>query len=107
MYIQDRKTLADSLVKHLKLEKQSIERGDKLLNYAWLQDKKGLRALIESWRDDEKRHHRFLKELSEKQFISISSNDLASVFRDEEFFEKRYQTSKEFRKKLEETAKGS
>jgi rubrerythrin len=96
VYTQDRKGLADSLKKHLELEKESIEKGDKLLHYKWLQDKKGLKTIIESWRDDEKRHHKFLKELSDKPFIPISSDDFASVFRDEEFFEKRYMSSKAF-----------
>ncbi|MCJ7632732.1 hypothetical protein MUP77_10130, partial [Candidatus Bathyarchaeota archaeon] len=94
--MQDRKGLAESLKVHLELEKESIEKGERLLCYKWLQDKKGLKTIIESWRDDEKRHHKFLKELSEKPFVPISSDDWATLFRDEEFFEERYTRSKAY-----------
>ena len=94
--IKDRKEIEISLKKHLELEQASITRGDNLLKNSWLRDNKGLSSLIESWRDEEKRHHKFLKELSDKSFIPINSTEFASVFRDETFFEDRYQKSKKF-----------
>jgi rubrerythrin len=96
VFMQDRKSLADSLKRHLELEKTSIQKGEHLLNQAWLQDRKGYKTIIESWVEDEKRHHKFLKELSDKPFTPISSDDFASAFRDEEFFEERYRRSKAF-----------
>ncbi|MBN1682847.1 hypothetical protein JW865_04770 [Candidatus Bathyarchaeota archaeon] len=94
--IKDREEIKTNLKKHLELEEDSINRGDNLLKFNWLRENKGLASLIESWRDDEKRHHKFLKELSEKPFILINSNDFASVFRDETFFEDRYVRSKKY-----------
>jgi hypothetical protein len=96
VYIQDRKILADSLRRHLELENQSIQRGERLLGHSWLESRNGYKAIIESWVEDEKRHHKFIKSLSEKPFTPISSNDFASAFKDEVFFEERYKSSKEF-----------
>lgn len=103
VFMQDRKGLADSLKRHLELEKTSIQKGEHLLNQAWLQDRKGYKTIIESWVEDEKRHHKFLKELSDKPFTPISSDDFASAFRDEEFFEERYRRSKAFWEKDKDT----
>jgi rubrerythrin len=97
--IQDRKSLKTNLDEYLRLEKESIEKGNKLLGYRWFLDRKGLRSLIENWRDDEQRHHKFLKELSEKAYIPISIDDLLTVFRDEEFLEKRYLQTKKYAEK--------
>ena len=96
VFTQDRKSLVDTLKKHLELEKESIHKGETLLNQSWLRDRKGYRTIIESWVEDERRHHKFLKELSEKPYIPISSDDFAAVFRDEDFFEERYRRSKAF-----------
>lgn len=74
--IEDRKDLKANLEKHLELEKASIEKGDQLLHYRWVRRKKGLYALIESWRNEETRHHNFLKELSEKPYVSLDSDRL-------------------------------
>lgn len=103
VYMQDRKGLANSLKRHLELEKESIQNGEALLKKEWLQDRKGYKAIIESWVEDEKRHHKFLKELSDKPFTPISSNDFASAFRDEEFFDERYRKSKAYWEKNKET----
>jgi rubrerythrin len=99
IYIQDRQSLANSLTRHLELEKQSIQRGEILLRHSWLESRKGYKTIIESWVDDERRHHKFLKELSDKPYTPIRSDDFASAFRDEEFFEERYKSSKAFLEK--------
>jgi hypothetical protein len=96
VFMQDRKGLADSLKRHLELEMESIQRGEALLKHGWLRDRKGYRTIVESWVEDEKRHHKFLKELSDKPFTPISSDDFSSAFRDEDFFEERYKRSKAF-----------
>lgn len=100
--MSDRKNLALNLEKHLELEKKSIERGEQLLNYRWLTNRKGLSAMIENWREDEKRHHKFLKELAEKPFIPINPDDFVAIFRnDEEYLEGRYLQSKKYQQKHE------
>ena len=103
VFMQDKKGLADTLKRHLELEKESIQKGEHLLKQAWLQDRKGYKAIIESWVEDEKRHHKFLKELSDKPFTPISSDDFALAFKDEEFFEERYRRSKAYWEKNKDT----
>jgi hypothetical protein len=96
VYMEDRRGLAESLRRHLELEAESIRRGEKILDQHWLRNRKGFRAILESWLEDERRHHRFLKELSEKPFTPLDSDDFQAVFRDEAFFEDRYRRSKTF-----------
>ena len=48
VFMQDRKVLADSLKRHLELEKESVQNGELLLNHEWLRDRKGYRTIIES-----------------------------------------------------------
>lgn len=96
IYINDRLSFTKTLTRHLELEKESIKRGEKLLHHGWLDKRKGYKTIIESWVEDEKRHHKFLKELSEKAYTPVSSDEFASVFRDEAFFEERYKRSKDF-----------
>ena len=96
VFMEDRRGLADSLRRHLELEAESIKRGEKLLGQTWLRDRKGYRSIVESWVDDERKHHKFLRELSDKPFTPISADDFSSVFRDEVFFEERYRRSKAF-----------
>lgn len=96
VYIEDRKNLSDSLKHHLELETVSIQNGEKLLKHIWLQDRKGYRTIIEAWVEDERRHHKFLKELSDRPYTPINSDDFASAFRDESFFEERYRRSKAY-----------
>jgi hypothetical protein len=104
VYMKDKLSLADSLKRHLELEKESIQRGEKILNQSWLRDRKGYRAIVESWVEDEKRHHKLLKELSDKPYVPISSDYFAAVFQDEEFFENRYKSSKAINEKYGKTS---
>ena len=104
VYIADRRGLADSLKRHLELEKESIQQGEQLLKHSWIRDRKGYKSIIESWVQDEKRHHKFLKQLSDAPFTPIISDDLFSGFRDEVFFEERYRSSKAFLEKKKETS---
>ncbi|MDQ1281043.1 MAG: Rubrerythrin protein [Thermoproteota archaeon] len=88
--IKDRRSLKINLKEHLELERESIYKGNELLDYKWLTEREGLRLLIKNWRDDELKHHKFLKGLSEKSYIPISSDDFVAVLREEEYLEKRY-----------------
>jgi len=97
--MEDRKGLKDGLRRHIKLEMESIKAAEKTLNYEWVQYNSGLKILLQAWRDEEKRHHKTLKQLSEKPFIMI--NELFAGFKTVDFFEERYLRSKRFLEKQE------
>ena len=96
---EDRKDLREGLRRHINLEMESIKAAEKVLKYTWLRNTKGLRELIEGWRDEEKRHHQSLKKLSEKPFIEADPNDFITLFGTDEKLEERYLRSKRFREK--------
>jgi hypothetical protein len=97
---EDRKELREGLKKHIELEMESIKSAEKVLNFTWLRNTKGLRELIEGWRDEEKRHHQSLKKLSMKPFIMADPNDLTTLFQNDEWIEERYLRSKRMQEKL-------
>jgi hypothetical protein len=97
--IEDRKGLKAGLKRHIELEMDSIKAAEKALRHEWIQYNTGLKTLIESWRDEEKNHHKILKQLSDKPFIYI--NELFAGFKDVEFYEERYLRSKEYLEKKE------
>ncbi len=106
IFIEDRRPLQETLKKHLELEAEALKKADSLLKIAWIDDNKGLKNLLEIWRDDEKRHHSSLKQIVSKPFLRLGSNDMVTLFRDEEFLEERYRKNKEFmerRKKQDST----
>ena len=84
---EDRKDLREGLRRHIELERDSIKAAEKVLQYAWLKNTKGLRELIEGWRDEEKRHHLSLQRLSEKPFIEADPNDFITLFGSDERLE--------------------
>ena len=99
VFIEDKKPLAETLEKHLALEKQALDNANKILGKAWVDENKGLKGLLQLWRDDEKRHHRAIKDLSSKTYLRLASNDMVALFRGEEFLEERYRKSKAFKEK--------
>jgi rubrerythrin len=99
---EDREDLREGLKRHIELELESIKAAEKVLNYNWLRNTPGLRELVESWRDDEKRHHKALKRLSEKVFVKADPNDFTTLFRSDEQLEERYLRSKRMQKRLKE-----
>jgi hypothetical protein len=102
VFIEDKKPLAQTLEKHLALEKQALDNANKLLGKAWVDENKGLKGLLSLWREDEKRHHRAIKDLSSKTYLRLASNDMVALFRGEEFLEERYKKAKEFRERQKE-----
>jgi len=98
----DRMDLREGLRRHIELELESIKAAEKVLDYSWLRKTPGLKEIIEAWRDDEKRHHRMLKKLSEKSFIKVDPNDFSTMFRSDEQLEERYLRSKRMQEKLQE-----
>ena len=103
MLIEDKKDLKESLVKHLELEAEAIKKANKVLGKQVINETKGLKILLEIWRDDEKRHHKALQELSTKTFYQLGVNDMVALFRDEEFLEERYLRAKQFKEKMSQT----
>ena len=101
-YIEDREPLAQTLGKHLELEKEALDNANQVLGKLWISENKGLKGLLEIWRDDEKRHHKTLRDLTSRPYFRLSNNDMVAIFRGEEFLEERYRRSKEFREKQEE-----
>ncbi|MBD3205998.1 hypothetical protein GF319_06605 [Candidatus Bathyarchaeota archaeon] len=98
----DRMDLREGLRRHIELEQESIKAAEKVLEYTWLKKTPGLKEIVEAWRDDEKRHHRMLKKLSEKPFIKVDPNDFSTMFRSDEQLEERYLRSKRMQEKLRE-----
>ncbi len=99
VYIEDRAPLAETLKQHLELEKEALDNANKILNRTWVNENKGLKGLLELWRNDERRHHKGLKTLTDKPYFQIGSNDMVALFRGEDFLEERYRRSKEFKAK--------
>jgi hypothetical protein len=99
VFIEDRRPLAETLKKHLELEKEALDNANWILNRAWVDENKGLKGLIQIWRDDEKRHHSTLKDLTSRPYFQLTSNDMVALFRNEEFLEERHRRSKEYREK--------
>lgn len=101
VFIADKEPLAETLEKHLALEKKALDNANKILNKAWVDENQGLKGLLELWRDDEKRHHKAIQNLTNNKYLRLGSNDMVAIFRGEEFLEERYKRSKEFREKQE------
>jgi hypothetical protein len=101
--IEDKKDLKESLVKHLELEAEAIKMANKVLGKQIINETLGLKMLLEIWRDDEKRHHKALKELSTKTFYQLGFTDMVALFRDEEFLEERYLKARQFKEKMSQT----
>lgn len=101
VFIEDREPLRETLKKHLELEAEALKRANDLLKKQWIDETSGLKNLIEMWRDDEKRHHKSLKQIISKPYLRLASNDMVTLFRDEVFLEERYRRGKAFREKQE------
>lgn len=102
VFIEDKTPLKETLKQHLELEKEALDNANKILNKIWVEENKGLKGLLELWRDDERRHHKGLKDLTEKPYFQLGSNDMVALFRGEEFLEERYRRAKEFKAKYKQ-----
>ena len=101
VFIEDKKPLSETLRKHIELEKEALYNANRLMGKTWVEENKGLKGLLQIWRDDEKRHHSVLKELTSKPYFQLGTNDMVALFREEEFLEERYRKSKAFKAKHE------
>lgn len=103
VFIEDRIPLKETLKKHLELEAEALMRANTLLRKQWIDETKGLKNLIEMWRNDEKRHHNTLKQMINKPYFRLGTNDMVGLFRDEQFLEDRYRKSKEYHARKDNT----
>jgi len=103
VFIEDKKELHESLEKHLALEAEALKRANKVLSKQIINETQGLKTLLEIWRDDERRHHKALRELTKKTFYHISATDMVAIFKGEEFLEERYLKAKQFKEKMSQT----
>ena len=98
---EEKQELLEGLRAHIELEQGAIERANEILKNTWIRENQALTALFKKLRDDERRHHQMLKNLSGKRFFRENSLDLAYVFRDTGFLEARYRRSRDFWRKRE------
>ena len=90
----EKKELIEGLRRHIELEKDSIERDNKILDNVWIRENKGLRALINKMRDDEKEHHKVLVKLTDKEFFRVSPTEWIGIFQDLEARYEKYERKK-------------
>ncbi len=91
---EEKGELMTGLKRHIELEKEAINRGNKILGNVWIQETKGLRDLIKKWRDDEKEHHTTLQKLVGKTFFRVGEYDFSAVFKSTKELEERYRKLK-------------
>jgi rubrerythrin len=98
---EEKQELLEGLRAHIELERGAIERANEILKNTWIKENKALTALFKKLRDDERRHHQMLKNLTDQTFFRQDPRDLAYVFRDTGFLEARYRRSRDFWRKRE------
>ena len=72
-----------------------------MLKNDWIRETKGLKELITQWRDDEKRHHQALRNLTRVPFFridEIGSDSFIALFQGWEKLEERYTRQKQRRR---------
>jgi rubrerythrin len=69
VYKPERDDMRAGLQRHLQLEGESVKRANQILQYEWLRETEGLKALIEILRNDERKHHKALQDMAKKRFL--------------------------------------
>jgi len=100
----EKRILVQQLQRHIDLEKESVDRLDKILKNIWIKENKGLSELIKRLREDEKRHHNTLKKLRDKPFFRLDPYDWGYFHADVDI-EERYKRGKAGRAYLDKTLK--
>jgi len=93
----ERREVIAGLKRHIELEKNALTLAKKVLKNVWIQETKGLQKLIKMWRDDEKKHHKALKNLTQMPFFRIEEfggDYFLSVIQGWEKLEERYELFK-------------
>ena len=92
---EEKKEFLKGLQRHIELEKQAIDTANKILRNVWIRETKGLNELIKKWRNDEKEHHKTLKQLVSKTFFRTSPWDFQIM--SSEQLEERYKRERALR----------
>jgi len=77
----EKEELVIGLERHLRLEKESIDRLNRIAKNAWIRATPGLRELVKKFLNDEKEHHTTLKKLAGKRFYREDPLDLFTAYR--------------------------
>lgn len=87
---EEKEKILEGLNQHIELEKEAFASANKILDNTWIHENKGLKELINKWRNDEKEHIKTLKKLTDKTFFRISDFDFVVPFRTTEELDQRY-----------------
>lgn len=66
---EEKEELIEGLKHHMEIEKEAIDRANRILKNVWIRETKGLNDLIKRLRDDEREHHKALQKLSKRHFF--------------------------------------
>lgn len=86
---EEKSQLREELDRHIQLEKDSIDRVKKVMKMTIVHENKGVERLMKSLSDDEKRHHKMLRQLISKPFYRIDPNDWGYILQGEEIIRRR------------------
>ncbi len=92
-----RQEISIGLEKHIALEEESIKRAKEIRGNRYIKENSGLSRLLETWADDERRHHRTLQQLRDDKFTQINAIDAYTQYRRAAF----QQISNELKKLVE------
>jgi rubrerythrin len=88
--MEEKKEALVGLQRHIDLEQEALEQANQILKNTWIDENRGLKALLKKWRNDEKEHHRALKKLKRQTFFRRSRFDFVAKSTKE--LEERYLT---------------
>lgn len=74
---------------HIDLEKDALDKARYIADSTWIRETKGLKELVRKWRDDEKEHNKWLKELMGRTFFRVS-DQIVELLKTPEDLEDRY-----------------
>jgi len=72
---EEKGQLRQELSRHIQLEKDSIQRVNKIIGIGLVRENKGVERMMKGLSKDEKRHHKMLMQLIEKPFYRIDPNN--------------------------------
>jgi hypothetical protein len=76
-----RREVSVGLEKHLELERESIERAKRLRTNRHVKENSGLSRLLETWADEERRHHLALQRLRDEKYARVDAFDAYTQYR--------------------------
>lgn len=83
----ERQEIFNGLQRHLDIEKDSLNIAKKIERHYLIRNTKGFQELVKRWKNDEKEHHKALKNLINKTFFTT---ERSTIFTTPEKLEARY-----------------